>query len=82
MSLNYLEKVKKVRENLQEWQKEHGKEFTYPLTGIGIGEDPIDDWVYLVLPEEEAEIIKYLKRRGFLEILEEKTKTHKGKASS
>ncbi len=75
--MNYLEKINKVRENIQEWQKEHGKEFSYQLMGIGIGEDPIDDWTYLVTPEEEKEIIKYLERRGFLEILEEKEKSVK-----
>lgn len=73
--MNYLEKINKVRENVQEWQKEHGKEFSYPLSGIATGEDPIDDWTYIVSPEEETEIIKYLERRGFLEILKEKDKS-------
>ena len=72
--MDYISKIKKVRENIEEWQKEHGKEFSYVLTGIGIGEDPIDDWKYLVSPEEQAEIVKYLERRGFLEITKE-TKT-------
>lgn len=72
--MDYINKIKKVRENIAEWQKEHGNDFSYLLMGIGVGEDPIDDWKYLVSPEEQAEIVKYLERRGFLEITKE-TKT-------
>lgn len=69
--MNYLEKIKTVRDDIQKCQKEPDKEFSYTIMGFGIGEDPIDDWTFTIPPEEELEIVKYLERRGFLELIKE-----------
>ncbi|MEI8270975.1 MAG: hypothetical protein WCG45_06450, partial [bacterium] len=69
--MNYLEKIKTVRDDIQKSQKEPDKEFSYTIMGYGIGEDPIDDWTFTIPPEEELEIVKYLERRGFLELIKE-----------
>ena len=69
--MNYLEKIKKVRDDIQSSQKEQGEEFSYTIMGFGIGEDPLDDWKFIIAPEEQVEILRYLERRGFLEITDE-----------
>lgn len=79
--MNYLEKIKKIRDDILSSQKEQGKEFSYALMGFGIGEDPIDDWTFTITPDEQLEIVKYLKRRDFLKIIEETRTSLKIKVS-
>jgi hypothetical protein len=69
--MDYLEKIKTVRDNIKEWQQEHGSEFSYVIMGFGVGDDPIDDWKYTITPEEQIEIVKYFERRKLIKILNE-----------
>ncbi|NCB12728.1 MAG: hypothetical protein EOM78_13980 [Erysipelotrichia bacterium] len=69
--MDYLDKIKTVRENIKDWQKEHGNEFSYVITGFYEGDDPIYDSKTILSKEEHKEIVKYFERRKLIEILNE-----------
>ncbi len=79
--MNYLEQVKEVRKNIQEWSKDHGNEFNYSVQIFSHGEYLNDDEIY-INKKEHREIIQYLERRGFIELLEEKASSFRIKLSA
>lgn len=71
--MDYISKIKKVRENIQEWQKEHGNEFSYMVFGFYSENETTGETSIIISPEEQEEIVEYLARRKFFEIIK-KTK--------
>ncbi|MCX6751926.1 MAG: hypothetical protein NTZ87_00255 [Candidatus Nomurabacteria bacterium] len=69
--MDYISKIKKVRENIQEWQKEHGNEFSYMILGFQSENEITDEISTIIDPEEHKEIVQYLARRKFIEITKE-----------
>lgn len=69
--MNYLEKIKTVRENILLWSTKNGSDFHYPITGFYTENEITNETTTIVTKGEQEEIIRYLARRKFLDIIKE-----------
>ena len=69
--MDFLGKLKLIRNRIKEWQKKNGDEFNYVIQIICKGDefDNVDG--ILIGVKEHEDIIKYLAAKGFIKIIEE-----------